>query len=231
MGNFPYSLWKRSFHRRFLMDERTVFIVACFVLISILSACGTSAGAQPYGLQPNNAPAGETGPDSNAPDAGNTQADAQTSETDTNAPGSIEVEPASTDSIPQDTYAATLESGTTMRVLWTVSSYVIGKNATWGEAEAIAMLFKPLDITETEIVFDGQACQHVTFQREAVSPEYLSNAWNITSQELGIDFQEIQVIKSNCSLPGFQEYMRLPDRRLIVPIHGVFFFFKPAVSY
>jgi hypothetical protein len=94
------------------------------------------------------------------------------------------------------------------------------------------MLFKPLDVTDTEIIFDGQACQGVSFQRETVSTsEYLSNVWNISPQDLGVGDQEVQVIKTNCSLPGFQEYMRLKDRRLVVPINGIFFFFEPKVSY
>lgn len=122
--------------------------------------------------------------------------------------------------------------GSSMRVLWTVSSYIIGKNSSMDEASAQALLFKPLDITDTEIIFDGQSCQGVTFQRTTVSAaDYLAGTWQTTLTELGIDFSELQVIKTNCSLPGFQEYMRLGDRRLIVPINGVFFFFTPAVTY
>ncbi len=128
-------------------------------------------------------------------------------------------------------HAVTLESGISMRVLWTVSGYIMGNNPVWNEQDAKAMLFKPLDIDTTEITFDGQACKNVDFQPEkAQAAEYLSNAWQTSPQFLGIVDQEIQVFKTNCSLPGFQEYMRLGDGRLIVPINGVFFFFEPAVS-
>jgi hypothetical protein len=118
-----------------------------------------------------------------------------------------------------------------MRVLWTVSGYVIGKGSAWGEQDAKALLFKPLDINDTEITFDGQTCKNVNFQQETVNAaEYLSSVWQATPQTLGIEDQELQVFKTNCALPGFQEYMRLGDGRLIVPINGVFFFFEPAVT-
>jgi hypothetical protein len=147
-------------------------------------------------------------------------------------PNPIDVEPVPEDSLPGGAHIVTLDSGTTMRVLWTISGYTIGKGATWGEQEAKAFLFKPLDINDTEIIFDGQACQGVSFQEETVNAtEYLSSVWQVTPQTLGIDVQELQVFKTNCSLPGFQEYMRLDDGRLIVPIHGVFFFFEPARNY
>jgi hypothetical protein len=127
--------------------------------------------------------------------------------------------------------AYTIDEVVSMRVLWTVSGYVIGKGATWGEADAKALLFKPLDINETAIIFDGQACTEINFQKSAVNAaEYFSNTWQATTQELNIENKDVQVFKTNCTLPGFQEYVRLSDGRLIVPINGVFFFFDPAVT-
>ena len=146
-------------------------------------------------------------------------------------PYSNGIEPYPNDTIPSGAYVATQESGNTMRVLWTVSGYVIGKDSTWGEQDAKALLFKPLDITDTEIIFDGQPCKGVNFQQETVNAaEYLSSIWQSTPQTLGIEDQELQVFKTNCTLPGFEEYMRLRDGRLIVPMNGVFFFFEPAVT-
>ena len=132
------------------------------------------------------------------------------------------------DSTTKVVHEATLESGTTMRVLWTVSGYIIGKAATWGEGEAKALLFKGLDINETQIIFDGQACSGVSFQSEKVNAaDYLAGTWQTTIEELGIKDEQVQVVRTNCDLPGFNEYLRLSDRRLIVPINGVFFFFEP----
>jgi len=142
-----------------------------------------------------------------------------------------EVEPYSENSTPNGAHVVTLDSGISMRVLWTVSGYVFGAGSAWGEQEAKALLFKPLDITDTEITLDGQTCEDINFQQETVNAaEYLSSIWRTTPQALGIEDQELQVFKTDCTLPGFREYMRLGDGRLIVPIEGVFFFFKPTVT-
>ena len=121
--------------------------------------------------------------------------------------------------------------GVSMRVLWTVSGYVIGKSSVWDEKDAKALLFKPLDKSETGITFNGRSCNGVIFQQETVNAaEYLDKKWQITPQALGIDDKELQVFKTDCDIPGFQQYIRLRDGRLIVPINGVFFFFEPAVT-
>jgi len=118
-----------------------------------------------------------------------------------------------------------------MRVLWTVSGYVLGERSRWSAQEAKAFLFKPLDITRSEIIFDGRACRGVRFRREEVpAADYLGTAWRVTPQELGIEDREVQVVKTNCDLPGFQEYVRLSDGRLVIHISGAFFFFDPAVT-
>lgn len=139
------------------------------------------------------------------------------------------VEQVPEDAAPKVVHEATLVSGASMRVLWTVSGYVIGKNATWSESEAQALLFKGLDINETQIIFDGQACSKVTFQVEKVNTaDYLPSTWQTTAGELGIEDQQVQVVRTNCALPGFDEYLRLSDRRLVVPMEGVFFFLEPT---
>jgi hypothetical protein len=151
---------------------------------------------------------------------------AQTSEPDPN-----KIKPYPSGTAPTDVYVATQESVISMRVLWTVSGYIVSKGATWSEQDAKALLFKPLDINDTEIIFDSQVCKNVNFQQETLKAAgYLSTVWQATPKTLGIEDQEIQVFKTNCTLPGFQEYMRLGDGRLIVPINGVFFFFDPAVT-
>jgi len=124
------------------------------------------------------------------------------------------------------------DAGVTMRVLWTVSAYHVGKSAVWGETEAKDMLFKPLDINTSAITFDGQTCYDVTFKDEIVdAAQYLAEKYQTTAQALGFKEKILKVIKTNCCLPGFSEYMRLEDRRLIVPINGVFFLFEPSVNY
>ena len=128
--------------------------------------------------------------------------------------------------------AVDIDRGVTMRVLWTVSAYHVGKNAEWGETEARGLLFKPLDVTSSTIVFDGQTCNDVTFTSEIVdAPNYLMEQHNIIPQALSFEEETMEVIKTDCLLPGFGEYMRLTDRRLIIAMHGVLFVFEPTVNY
>jgi hypothetical protein len=118
-----------------------------------------------------------------------------------------------------------------MRVLWTVSHFKVGEKAVWGEKESRTLLFKALDIGATTITFDGQTCRNVIFERELVNvEEYLHRVHRTTPLALGIE-GAVEVIKTNCRLPGFSEYMRLRDRTLIIHINGVFFYFAPAVTY
>jgi len=150
----------------------------------------------------------------------------KTSEPDPNKIGTLPYGTA-----PSGGHVVIPDSGISMRILWTVSGYVIRNGSSWGEQDAKSLLFKPLDMNDTEITFDGHTCKNVTFQKDTVNAaEYLSSVWQATPQTLGIEDQELQVFKTNCALPGFQEYMRLGDGRLIVPINGVFFFFEPAVT-
>lgn len=127
---------------------------------------------------------------------------------------------------------ATSGRGVSLRVLWTISKYVIGPNAKWSEEDARKLLFKPLDIDVNSITFDGKTCRDITFKKEQVkAKEYLAQAYNTTPQALGIEVETIEVIKTNCDLPGFDRYLRLPYARLAIYIKGVFFFFEPAVNY
>jgi hypothetical protein len=119
-----------------------------------------------------------------------------------------------------------------IRPLWTVSQYILNPDTGWSEQEAEGMLFKPLDINESAITFDGKTCQDVSFQAESVDAEtYLQNTYHISLKALGLTDEDMQVITTNCDLPGFQEYMRLSDRRLIISIDGAFFLFEPNVTY
>ena len=127
---------------------------------------------------------------------------------------------------------ATASSGVSMRVLWTVSGYKVGDGAVWGEEEARKMLFKPLDIDASTITFDGKTCRDVIFEREKVNAkEYLNHIYHTTPEALGIEQEVVEVVKTNCDLPGFAEYMHLRDRRLIIHLNGVFFYFEPFVNY
>jgi hypothetical protein len=120
-----------------------------------------------------------------------------------------------------------------LRVLWTVSGYVPGVGFAGDEASAQARLFDPLDIDEDQITFGGKKCVGVTFQEKTVdAADYLANTWQEKPENLGIEeFDELQVIQTNCKLFGFQEYIRLDDARLLVPYEGIFYFFEPFEVY
>ena len=94
------------------------------------------------------------------------------------------------------------------------------------------MLFKPLDITSSNITFDGQTCQNVVFMsEEADAALYFQEHFQVNPHDLQITEKSIQIVRTNCRLPGFSEYIRLRDRRLVVTIQGVLFIFEPTVTY
>ncbi len=124
------------------------------------------------------------------------------------------------------------KGGVSMRVLWTISEYKVSEGAVWGEEEARKLLFKPLDIDATKITFDGHTCHYVIFEKRTVNAkEHLAHMYRTTPQALDIKEELIEVIKTTCHLPGFAEYILLKDRRLIIHLNGVFFYFRPSVNY
>ena len=127
---------------------------------------------------------------------------------------------------------STVGSGISMRVLWTVTKYTIGKDALWGDKKARTMLFKPLNITATSITFDGKTCHGIIFNKERQkAKEYLESVFHTKPQMLGIAEEEVEVVKTNCNLLGFSEYLHLKDRRILIYLNGVFFYLEPAVNY
>lgn len=139
---------------------------------------------------------------------------------------------AGTKNTPKDDPLATSATGVSMRVLWTILDFHRGSYAALSEKEARTMLFKPLDMTTSSIVFDGQSCDDILFEKETVETKiYLQERFQVSPQTLGLEQETVQIIKTNCPMTGFSEFLRLQDRRLIVPIHGVLFVFEPALNY
>lgn len=117
-----------------------------------------------------------------------------------------------------------------LRVLWTISSFFLGEDAEWSEEEAQKMLFKSLDIDSSSITFDGKRCADLISRTDTVeSAAYLSSKYNITPHIISYNHEMLQVVKTNCHIEGFSEYMRLRDRRIVISLHGVFYIFDPAV--
>ena len=119
-----------------------------------------------------------------------------------------------------------------LRVLWTVSEYKILDKSKISEHEAVAFLSKPLDINETSITFDGNTCSNIFFQKNEVdSKDYFLSHFNIMPHEIGIKDPILQVVNTSCNLPGFSEYLRLPNRQIVIFKNGIFLFFSPWVNY
>jgi hypothetical protein len=119
-----------------------------------------------------------------------------------------------------------------MRVLWKVTEYKPGPSSTMKKEAADALIFSPLDIDASRIAFAGKTCSDVVFQKERVPlGSYLNRVHAASPEAVGLSDQEVEVVKTNCTIPGFAEYFRLPDRRLVIVIDGMFFFLEPAVSY
>lgn len=125
------------------------------------------------------------------------------------------------------------EERNSMRILWKVSDYVLGTHFDGDAADAQAMIFATLDITDTQIIFLDKMCVDVVFKQDSVViAEFLANTWQETPQSLGIETEkEGTRIRTNCELFGFSEYLRLSDGRLVVPNNNVFYFFDPNVVY
>lgn len=122
--------------------------------------------------------------------------------------------------------------GVSMRVLWTASHYVITPQAQWKDEDVAKLLIKSLDITENSIRYGSDTCGNIIFNKEKVNTkEYLESVYKTTPQALGIEDETIEVIKTNCNLPGFESYLRLKHGRLAIHISGVFIFFRPALNY
>ena len=122
--------------------------------------------------------------------------------------------------------------GVSMRVLWKVSAYHLTDRAAWTEEKARTMLFRPLDIGADTITFAGETCRGVAFSRETVEAEkYLRERFGTEARALGLEKEVIEVVRTTCGIEGFDEYIRLRDRRLLVPMHGVLVVFSPAVNY
>ena len=119
-----------------------------------------------------------------------------------------------------------------LKVLWTVLDYKRTDNATWTENEAKGMLFKPLYIDKTSITFGSDKCENIYFKiKEVKASEYLERIYKVDPQWLGITDDPVKLIQTNCDIPGFSEYIRLKDRRLVIFLNGIFFFLELNVVY
>lgn len=111
---------------------------------------------------------------------------------------------------------------------WVITRYVIGPVSALDTAQAGAMVSQQVEILPTEIRFQGKTCPNLVTRAETVNaPDYLSSSWKVSPELLGLRQTELQVIHTNCDIPGFQDYMLLDGGKLLIGLDGVFFEFDP----
>lgn len=111
---------------------------------------------------------------------------------------------------------------------WVATRYVLGQVAGMDETEARAVLSQAVEILPTEIRFQGKTCSNLITRSETFNAtDYLVGMWQTTPQQLGIQKNDLQVITTNCDIPGFQEYVLLDGGQLGIWLDGVFFVFDP----
>ncbi|MCI5145119.1 MAG: hypothetical protein D3923_06210 [Candidatus Electrothrix sp. AR3] len=126
----------------------------------------------------------------------------------------------------------TPNTGKTLKALWSITSFYFGNNPEWSEEEAKKMLFKPLFIDSSSIIFDKRSCQDIVSQTSSVdAAKYFSTKYKTMPDVISYEHDTLKVVKTNCHLEGFSEYMRLRDRRVVIHLHGIYFIFDPIVNY
>lgn len=114
------------------------------------------------------------------------------------------------------TTATTQEGASTissMRVLWRVGrvEQACTDGASCGGSFAPGT---PLDITASSITFGDRSCTGVRFERSSASlADFLGPECATPS---GLSPTAVTVFRSDCDIPGFAEYARLPDGRLLL---------------
>jgi hypothetical protein len=130
------------------------------------------------------------------------------------------------------TTEAQLQPESTARPLWSVSKYKVLPGFERYEQKASEMLFKPLELTESKIEFDGQNCFIKGLDTKvSMLDAYLEQSFGISSDYFDLVDQEVRVIRTSCQIPGFDEFIRLPGRRLMVITQGFCLFLEPVVTY
>jgi hypothetical protein len=108
--------------------------------------------------------------------------------------------------------------------IWKSSGNIPGPVSAMSAADIDAIMQKTTDIRQDKIDFAGQTCPvtHYTITSQD-SASYFQDSYKTSLQQIGIDYPTIEVIKTDCTLPGFGEFVRTPENTLLVDIDGVFF--------
>ena len=123
------------------------------------------------------------------------------------------------------------QSGAVMGIPWKLTDYLILPNATWNKSDANKLVFKEAFIDKNSIRFNGQTCKGVNFKHSTVSlNQHLSTKYHISVGAMNLPEQQVSKISTNCNISGFNNYLRLNDRRILIFINGVAFFLTPGIN-
>ncbi|MBM9605780.1 hypothetical protein [Desulfopila inferna] len=122
--------------------------------------------------------------------------------------------------------------GVTTRALWHVTGFIHGPDAKMTNDEILSYQGRPLNIDDTSLTFGGTTCSPITITRsQADTASYFSKKLFIHQDDVEYTSPTVGVIKTNCDIEGFEEFVRLNDRRLLVSVQGVVFILEPNVNY
>ncbi len=123
-------------------------------------------------------------------------------------------------------------AGITTRALWRIDGFLKGPDVAMTNDEILSYQGRPLDMDESSITFDGKICAPITIRRyQTDTALYFSGKLYIHQDEAEYSSPTVDVIETNCDIEGFDEFVRLNDRRLLVPVKGVVFVLEPIVNY
>lgn len=122
--------------------------------------------------------------------------------------------------------------GQQLRPMWTISDYKLTLRSQWGAKEAQQWLFKTLEITPEAVRFNGKTCLQPKFTQEPMDrSDFESWTGGISAADLKVPEGTLDHVKTSCQIDALDQYVRLPDGRLVIQIHKVIFVLEPNVNY
>jgi hypothetical protein len=108
--------------------------------------------------------------------------------------------------------------------LWRVATNFPGPVSAMSAEQIDALSKETLDIRADQITFQGQSCPVSSFSIESKDgAQYFQDMYKTDAQLLTVGTAPIEVIKTDCTLPGLSEFVRTANDDLIVNVDGVFF--------
>ena len=112
-------------------------------------------------------------------------------------------------------------------VSWDIFTHYASPIAALSEAEATARYGTPITITADSITFGDQTCTDLTYSGEyLLAGNYFDTFYQFSSQTIYIEPQTpIAIIRTNCDIPGFGEFISLDQgyEQLFINQDGVFY--------